>query len=87
VCLSWSWTPLNLVSLHFSKLLPHSDCCKLTLLLVMNLKPSVKVVIKLKTLLFSYGLQFSTLNTIVGYTIQFVDCFLDFLQLWTVTLT
>ncbi len=32
----------------------------------MNLKPYVKVVMKLKTPLFSHGLQFPMLDTIVG---------------------
>jgi hypothetical protein len=34
--------------------------------LVMNMKPSVKVVMKLKTLLSLHGFQFSTLDIIVG---------------------
>jgi hypothetical protein len=34
----------------------------------------MKVVTKLKTLLFSHGLQFPMLSIIVGYVVQFVDC-------------
>ncbi len=42
-------------------------------LLAMNLKPSVKVVMKLKTRLFSCGFQFSMLATTVSYIVQFAD--------------
>jgi hypothetical protein len=41
-------------------------CCRSTLLLVMNLKPYVKVLMRLKTPPFSHGLQFLALDIIVG---------------------
>jgi hypothetical protein len=45
-------------------------------LLVMNLKPSVKVVIRLKTPPFSHGLQFLALDITIGCMARFADCFL-----------
>ncbi len=59
-----SWTsrglevePLELGTIVFLRTLaPWWFCCKSTSLLVMNLKPSMKVITKLKTLLFSHGL-------------------------------
>jgi hypothetical protein len=42
-------------------------------ILVMNLKLSMKVVTRLKTPLSLHGLQFSTLDTIVGSMVQFAD--------------
>jgi hypothetical protein len=55
-------------SSHF----PHEILLKLSFLL----KPFVKIIMKLKTHLFSHGLQFTTLDTIVDYMIRFVDYFL-----------
>jgi hypothetical protein len=46
-------------------LAPRSSCCKSTPLLLLNSKPSMKIVTKLKTLLLSHGFQFSTLETII----------------------
>ncbi len=51
-------------------------CYKSTPFLVMNLKLSMKVFIKLKTPPSSHGLQFLALNTIIGCAVQFVNCFL-----------
>jgi hypothetical protein len=52
-------------------------CYKSTLLLVMNLKLSVKVFTKLKTPPSLYGLQFLVLDTMVGCVVRFID------YLWT----
>jgi hypothetical protein len=51
-------------------------CCKSTPLLVMNLKPSMKVVTRLKTPPFLHDLQFLALDIIVDCTIRFIDCLL-----------
>jgi hypothetical protein len=58
--------PLELDTIVFLRTLaPWSFCYKLTPPLVMNPKPSMKVVTKLNILLSSHGLQFSTLDTII----------------------
>jgi hypothetical protein len=54
-------------------LAPWSTCCKSTSLLMMNPKPFMKVIMKLKILISSHGLQFSTLDTIVGCTVRFIN--------------
>ncbi len=46
---------------------------QITSLLVMNLKPFVKVVTRLKTLLSSHGLQFMALDIIIGSAIRFFN--------------
>ncbi len=72
--LSWSWTFLSLVLLHFFQtLVPWWFCCRLTPLLVVNLKLFTKVFTKLKTLPSLHGFQFPTLDTIIGYVVQFID--------------
>jgi hypothetical protein len=70
---SWSQSPLNLVLSHFT---PWWFYCKSTPLLVMSLKPFVKVVTRLKTPPSSHGLQFLALDTIVGCAVRFADCLL-----------
>ncbi len=67
--------PLEPNTIVFCRTLaPWWSCYKSTLLLVMNLKLSMKVVTKLKTLLFSLSLQFPALDTIIGCAIRFIDC-------------
>ncbi len=51
-------------------------CYKSTMLLVMNLKLSMKFVVRLKTPLFLHGIQFSTLDIIVGCAVRLANCFL-----------
>ncbi len=66
--LFWSRSPSSLVLPHFFGLSHPSDfCCKLTLLMVMNLK-LLKVVTILKTPPSSHGLQFPMLDTTIGCT-------------------
>jgi hypothetical protein len=60
----------------FRTLTPWWFCYKSTPLLVMNPKPSMNVVTKLKTPPSSHGLQFPTLDTIVGCVVRFVNCLL-----------
>ncbi len=73
--------PLELSTTAFPwTLTPWWFCYKSTPLLVMNLEPSMKVVMKLKTLPFSHGLQFLALDIIVGYTVQLTDYLLIIMQ-------
>ncbi len=69
--------PLKLdIIAFFRTLTPWWFCYKSTPLLVMNLKPFVKVVTRLRTFISSHGLQFFTLDTIICCEIRFVNCFL-----------
>jgi len=70
-----SWIdPLKLgIIAFFRTFAPWWFCGKSTPLLVMNLKLSMKVVTRLKTLLSSHGFQFLGLDTIIGSVVWFVD--------------
>ncbi len=62
--------PLELgIIIFLQTLAPWSFCCKSISLQVMNSKPSMKVVTKLKIFLSLHGLQFLALDTIVGCAI------------------
>ncbi len=74
---SWSWTPSSMVLSYFSKLSHPCDfVANWPPILVTNPKPSMKVVTKLKTFLSLHGFRFSTLDTIVGCAVRFINCFL-----------
>ncbi len=75
-CLSWSWSPSNLVLSHFSNSRTLVILLQVDPIFVMNLKPFVKVVTRLKTPPSSHGLQFLALDTIVGCVVRFVDSLL-----------
>ncbi len=70
-----SWIdPLKLGIIAFFRTFPPWWFCgKSTPLLVMNLKSSMKVVTRLKTLLSLHGLQFLTLDIIIGCVIWFIN--------------
>jgi hypothetical protein len=57
----------------FQTFAPWWFCYKSTPLLTMNLKLFVKVITKLKTFLSLHGLQFLTLDIIVGCMVRFVN--------------
>ncbi len=66
--------PLELGIITFFQILtPWWFCCRSTLFLVMNSKPYVKVITKLRTPPSSPSLQFPVLDTIVGCVVRFVN--------------
>jgi len=65
--------PFNLILSHFLNSRTLVILLRVDPAHVMNLKLSMKVINKLKTFLSLHGLQFSMLDSIIGYVVRFVN--------------